>query len=515
MEPYVLEMQGITKRFSGVKALDNVSFRVKPGRIHALVGENGAGKSTLMNILSGVYAYGEYDGDIFIYGETESCKFKSIKDSEQRGIAIIHQELALVPELSVAENIFLGNERQKFGVINWTQTRRKAAEVMKLVGLNVSVEARVRDLGLGMQQLIEIAKALSKDVKLLILDEPTAALNDEDSAYLLNLLVDLKNKGISCILISHKLNEVLKVAQEITVLRDGQTIDTVSIEEATEDIIIKLMVGRDLVDRYPKREHKTGEICFEVSNWNVYDPIDQFRKTISDVNFNTRKGEIVGLYGLMGAGRTELALSIFGRYYGTRISGNLKVNGREVIFKSTSDAINNGIAYVTEDRKLAGLVLISSIRDNISLVALNRVSKHNVIDINVDNKVAEEYREKLGIRSTGILQQVGSLSGGNQQKVMFSKWIFSQPDILILDEPTRGVDVGAKYEIYSIINELASKGNSVLMISSELPELLGMCDRIYVMNRGMIVGEVNAENASQETIMRCIMESNKAEGMEQ
>jgi len=517
MEQYVLEMRGITKRFSGVKALDNVNFRVKPGRIHALVGENGAGKSTLMNILSGVYTYGDYEGDILVNvsGTEESCKFKSIKDSEHKGIAIIHQELALVPELSVAENIFLGNEQQKFGVMNWTATRVKAAEIMKHVGLDISVETKVRHLGLGMQQLIEIAKALSKDVRVLILDEPTAALNDEDSAYLLDLLVELKNKGITCILISHKLNEVIRVAQEITVLRDGQTIDTLSIDEATEDKIIKLMVGRDLVDRFPKREHKIGDVRFEINDWNVYDPQDHFRKVISNVSLNTRKGEIVGLYGLMGAGRTELALSIFGRFYGAKISGSVKVDGREVNIKTVKDAIKNGIAYVTEDRKQAGLVLIAPIKDNISLVSLDRVSKRAVIDSNLDIKVAEEYREKLSIRSTGILQRVGSLSGGNQQKVMFSKWIFSQPDILVLDEPTRGVDVGAKYEIYSIINELTGEGKSVLMISSELPELLGMCDRIYVLNRGMIVGEVKAEDATQEIIMRFIMESNKLEGVGQ
>jgi len=509
MEQYVLEMRGITKRFSGVKALDNVNFRVKPGQIHALVGENGAGKSTLMNILSGVYGYGEYEGEIFMHGSGEPCRFKNIKDSENTGIAIIHQELALVPNLTVAENIFLGNERQKYGVMNWTQTRIKAAEIMKHVGLNLSVEARIRDLGMGMQQLIEIAKALSKDVQLLILDEPTAALNDEDSAYLLNLLVELKNKGITCILISHKLNEVIKVAQEITVIRDGQTIDTVPIEEATEDKIIKLMVGRDLVDRYPKRDHKIGDVCFEINDWNVYDPTDQFRRVINNVNLETKKGEVVGLYGLMGAGRTELALSVFGRFYGVKITGNVKVDGKNVVIKTVRDAIKNGIAYVTEDRKLAGLVLISAIKDNISLASLERVSKYNVINNNEDNKVAEEYREKLNIRSTGILQRVSSLSGGNQQKVLFSKWIFSRPEILILDEPTRGVDVGAKYEIYSIINELAENGKSVLMISSELPELLGMCDRIYVMNRGMIIGEVSAADATQENIMRFIMESNR------
>ncbi|MCL2034394.1 MAG: ATP-binding cassette domain-containing protein [Oscillospiraceae bacterium] len=514
MDKYILEMRGITKLFSGVAALKNVNFRVKPGQIHALVGENGAGKSTLMNILSGVYPYGEYEGDILLDGGNV-CKFKTIKDSERKGIAIIHQELALVPELSVAENIFIGNEQAKRGVIDWNQTRNKAAEIMKMVGLDISVEARIRDLGLGKQQLIEIAKALSKDVRVLILDEPTAALNDEDSAYLLNLLVELKDKGITCILISHKLNEIVRVAQEITVLRDGETIDTIDIADATEDIIIKLMVGRDLTDRYPKREHKVGDVCFEINDWNVFDPLDSHRKIINHVNLFSRRGEVVGLYGLMGAGRTELALSVFGKFYGTKISGKIKVDGKDIVIKTVRDAIKNGIAYATEDRKQAGLVLINTIRDNITLVALDKVSRRNVIDDNEENKVAEEYRQKLNIKSSSIMQKVGSLSGGNQQKVMFSKWIFAHPEVLILDEPTRGVDVGAKYEIYSIINELAGTNKSVLMISSELPELLGMCDRIYVLNRGMVVGEVNAKEATQENIMRFIMESNKYEGVEQ
>jgi len=506
-------MRGITKIFPGVKALDNVNFSVKPGQIHALVGENGAGKSTLMNVLSGVFTYGEYEGDIIMDDSDEPCKFRSIKDSERNGIAIIHQELALVPELSVAENIFLGNERQKSGILNWHETRLKAAEALKLVGLDISVDTKVRHLGVGMQQLLEIAKALSKDVRLLILDEPTAALNDEDSSYLLDLLVDLKDKGITCILISHKLNEVVKVAQEITVLRDGSSMGTIPIDEANEDIIIKMMVGRDMVDRYPKRDRNVGDICFEVSDWNVYDPTDHFRKVISDVNINTRNGEVVGLYGLMGAGRTELALSLFGRHFGIKISGNIKIDGQDVLIRTIKDAIDNGLAYLTEDRKQAGLSLIHSIKDNISLVAIDKVSKSHVINNNEDIKIAEDYRKRLNIRTPGILQRVGNLSGGNQQKVLFSKWIFSGPETLILDEPTRGVDVGAKYEIYSIINDLVSDGKSVLMISSELPELLGMCDRIYVLNRGKIVGEIKTEDATQEKIMHFIMESNREEGV--
>jgi len=510
MEQYILEMRGITKRFPGVVALKDVNFSVKPGQIHALVGENGAGKSTLMNILSGVYPHGDYEGQILMDSGT-ACRFRNIKDSEEKGIAIIHQELALVPELSVAENIFLGNEQQKMGVVNWNHTRSRAAEMIKMVGVDIQVESRVRDLGLGKQQLIEIAKALSKDVRVLILDEPTAALNDEDSSHLLQLLVDLKNKGIACILISHKLNEVVRVADEVTVLRDGETIETLGIQDASEDNIIRLMVGRVLADRFPKRAHQVGDICFEVKDWNVFDPLDSSRQTISGVNICSRRGEVVGLYGLMGAGRTELALSIFGRSYGTKISGKVLVDGKEAATRTVADAIKSGIAYATEDRKQAGLVLIATIKDNISLCALQKVSNHGVLDNNEDNKIAEQYREKLSIRSSSILQHVRNLSGGNQQKVMFSKWIFADQQVLILDEPTRGVDVGAKYEIYSIINELAGRGKSVVMISSELPELLGMCDRIYVVNNGEIVGELTAEEATQEEIMRFIMESNKKE----
>jgi len=510
MEQYILEMKNITKTFPGVKALDNVNLQVKPRHIHALVGENGAGKSTLMNILSGVYPHGTYEGDIVVEGEV--CAFRSINESEAKGIAIIHQELALIPSLSIAENVFLGNEQVERGIIiDWDKTRIKTIEMLKKVGLNENTETKVKDIGLGKQQLVEIIKALAKDVKILILDEPTAALNDEDSSHLLDLLVELKEHGITSIIISHKLNEVTKVADEITIIRDGATIETLvkGEDDITEERIIKGMVGREINDRFPKRVHEIGKVSFEVENWNVYDPLDVDKHVIQDVNINVRKGEVVGIAGLMGAGRTEFAMSVFGKAYGTKISGTIRKDGQELALHDVSDAIKNGIAYATEDRKSAGLILIDDIKRNITLPSLGSITNKFSIDDNKEIKVGEEFREKLNIKSSSILQKAGNLSGGNQQKVVFSKWIFADPDVLFLDEPTRGIDVGAKYEIYTIINELAEKGKSIVMISSELPEILGMCDRIYVMNRGRIVGELMASEASQEKIMQCIMQSNK------
>lgn len=510
MEQYALEMRNITKTFPGVKALDNVNLKIKPLHIHALVGENGAGKSTLMNVLSGVYPHGTYEGDIIIDGQV--CSFKNIKESEAKGIAIIHQELALIPQLSIAENVFLGNEQTGFGpVISWDKTRIKTMEMMKKVGLHENIDTRIQDIGMGKQQLVEIIKALAKDIKILILDEPTAALNDEDSKHLLDLLLDLKQHGITSIIISHKLNEVTRVADEITVLRDGKTIETLvkGVDDISEARIIKGMVGRELVDRFPKRSHKIGEVCFEVKNWSAYDPKDESKLVLDNISINTRRGEVVGIAGLMGAGRTEFAMSIFGKSYGKKIKGKIIKDGKEITINNVSDAIRHGIAYTTEDRKNAGLILIDSIKRNISLTAFHKISKGIVIDENKEIKVAEDYREKLRIKSSSILQKAGNLSGGNQQKVVFSKWIFSDPDVLILDEPTRGIDVGAKYEIYSVINELTENGKTIILISSELPEILGMCDRVYVMNEGRIVGELSDGDASQENIMQCIMQSNQ------
>ncbi|MFC5470709.1 multiple monosaccharide ABC transporter ATP-binding protein [Cohnella suwonensis] len=497
----ILEMRKITKTFPGVKALEDVQLQVMEGEVHALCGENGAGKSTLMKVLSGVYPYGSYEGDILYKNKT--CEFKDIKQSENVGIVIIHQELALIPYLSIAENIFLGNEQKRGGVIDWNETIVRTRELLATVGLNENPNTLIASLGVGKQQLVEIAKALSKKVQLLILDEPTAALNEEDSENLLKLILQLKGQGISSIIISHKLNEIAKVADSITILRDGKTIETLDMraDEVTEDRIIKGMVGRELTQRYPERDPKIGGTIFEVKNWTVYHP-NQARKVIDNVHFHIRKGEIVGIAGLMGAGRTELAMSIFGKSYGRGISGQILKDGREVQFRSISEAIDNGVAYVTEDRKHYGLVLIDDIKRNISLTSLKKISRRTVVNENEEVVVAESFRKKMNIKTPSVLQITGNLSGGNQQKVVLSKWIFSEPDILILDEPTRGIDVGAKYEIYTIINQLAAEGKGVLVISSELPEILGMCDRIYMMSEGRITGEVNREDATQEQLMK-------------
>lgn len=510
MSEYILEMRNITKVFPGVKALDNVSLKVKKGQIHALVGENGAGKSTLMNILSGIYPYGTYSGEIYFDGK--KCEFKNIRESEKAGIAIIHQELALNPYMTIAENIFLGNERAVNGIINWDLTNQEAKKLMQKVGLNEKHNTFIRDIGVGKQQLVEIAKALSKEVRLLILDEPTAALNDKDSENLLNLLMELNREhGLTCIIISHKIHEVTKISEEITVIRDGALIETLEKgkDDVSENRIIKGMVGRELVNRFPPRTPKIGDIGFEVKDWVVYDPLDEDKMRIKNVSFNVRKGEVVGIAGLMGAGRTELAMSIFGKAYGKKISGTIFKDGREVKLNSISEAIDAGLAYATEDRKTAGLILIDDIRRNVTLASLGKISQNGVINDNIEIREAEIQKKKLGIKCSSIFQKAGNLSGGNQQKVVLSKWIFSEPDVLFLDEPTRGIDVGAKYEIYNIINQLADQGKCIVVISSELPEILGTCDRIYIMNEGRFVGEMTKEEASQESIMKCILQSSQ------
>ena len=512
MSEVILEMRNITKIFPGVKALDNVSFSVTQGEIHALVGENGAGKSTLMKVLSGVYPHGTYDGDIYFLGK--ECRFQDIHQSEEVGLVIIHQELALVPLLSIAENLFLGNERAKNGVIDWNESFSKTKELLDKVGLHELPSTLITNMGVGKQQLVEIAKALAKKVKLLILDEPTASLNDDDSEKLLGLLLQLKENGISSILISHKLSEVNKIADSITILRDGATIETLDCrkDKITEDRIIRGMVGRDLTHRFPPRDSKIGEVIFEVRDWNVYHPIHEDRKVSTDININVHKGEVVGISGLMGAGRTELAMSIFGRSYGTRISGKAYRNGKETDISTIDKAISNGIAYATEDRKAYGLVLIQEIKDNITLANLEAISERGVINEPKEMAATSEYRDKLNIKCSSIRQLALNLSGGNQQKVVLSKWLFANPDILILDEPTRGIDVGAKYEIYTIINRLASEGKGIIFISSELPEILGVCDRIYVMREGKIVGEMPAKEASQEKVMKYIMTEQEVMG---
>ena len=513
MAKVILEMKNITKTFPGVKALDNVNLQVEEGEIHALVGENGAGKSTLMNVLSGIYPYGTYEGDIIYNGEV--CKFNKIKDSEEKGIVIIHQELALIPYMSIGENMFLGNERGKAAAIDWNETYGEADKFLKMVGLSDSSRTLVKELGTGKQQLVEIAKALAKHAKLLILDEPTSSLNEKDSRALLDLLLRFKKEnGLTSIIISHKLNEVSYVADKITVVRDGATIETLdkATTEISEDRIIKGMVGREITDRFPKRHDvEIGDINLEVKNWSVYHPLYPEKKVVDNVSFNVRKGEVVGIYGLMGAGRTELAMSIFGKTYGTGITGVMTLNGREVNLKNAKEAIKAKLAYVTEDRKGNGLVLNNPIKINTTLANLEAVSEKSIIDKDKEYQVAVEYKDKLRTKTPSVEQNVGNLSGGNQQKVLLAKWMFAEPEVLLLDEPTRGIDVGAKYEIYCIINDLVKAGKSVVMISSELPETIGMSDRIYVMNEGKFVGELKQEEASQESIMACIMRSGRGE----
>ncbi|MGY1844640.1 multiple monosaccharide ABC transporter ATP-binding protein [Modestobacter sp. SYSU DS0875] len=501
MDDNILEMRSITKTFPGVKALADVSLAVRRGEVHAICGENGAGKSTLMKVLSGVYPAGTYDGEIVFDGEV--CRFSGIRDSEQVGIVIIHQELALVPYLSIAENIFLGNERRgRAGIIDWNKAHAEAARLLDQVGLRENPTTPVGQLGVGKQQLVEIAKALSKDVKLLILDEPTAALNDTDSAHLLGLLRTLQERGITSIMISHKLNEIAAIAQSTTIIRDGRTVETLDMADpsVTTDRIIRGMVGRDLESYYPERESHPGEEVFRVEDWSVKHPV-QDRLVVDHASLNVRAGEVVGIAGLMGAGRTELAMSIFGRSYGRDITGRLFMHGREVKARTVAEAIENGIAYATEDRKRYGLNLIEDIRRNVSAAALGKLSRRGWVNGNEETKVAEESRRSMNIKAPSVSSIVGKLSGGNQQKVVLSKWLFTDPEVLILDEPTRGIDVGAKYEIYTIINRLVAAGKAVIVISSELPELLGICDRVYTLSAGRITGELPVREATQESLM--------------
>jgi len=502
MSTPILEMKNITKTFPGVRALSNVTFAVAPHEIHCLVGENGAGKSTLMKVLSGVHPHGEYTGDIVFEGKTQV--FHGIADSEKAGIAIIYQELALVPDMSVYDNIFLGHEIHRGITVNLNETIRRASEMLNKVKLDVNPETLVKDLGVGKQQLVEIAKALSRNVKLLVLDEPTAALNEDDCENLFAILRDLKNHGVTCVLISHKLREVIKIADTVTVLRDGQTICTLDAHkgEVSEAVLIKNMVGREINNVYPSRERKRAtEEVLSVKGWNAFN-LKTGRPVLKDVSFNVKKGEIVGFAGLMGSGRTELARSIFGNPDGFRVSGELTVRGRPVHYHHPQEAIDDGVAYATEDRKLNGLILIQDVKQNITLANLKAIANRGIVDDNAEVKEADGYKNALNIKTPSLEQLVYNLSGGNQQKVSVAKWLFVKPQILILDEPTRGIDVGAKYEIYQIMNRLVSEGMSIIMISSELPEVLGMSDRVYVISSGKITGELPVSEATQEKIMQ-------------
>ncbi|NLJ47639.1 MAG: sugar ABC transporter ATP-binding protein [Treponema sp.] len=502
MSEPILEMRNITKTFPGVRALSDVSFRVTEGEIHCLVGENGAGKSTLMKVLSGVYPHGTYEGEILLKGKPQ--RFHGIADSERAGIGIIYQELALVPDMTVYDNICLGHEIRSGLTVDLNETIKKASEMLTKVRLKLDPSAKVKDLGVGKQQLVEIAKALSRDVRILILDEPTAALNEDDCDNLLDILRGLKRDGVTCIMISHKLKEVIRIADTVTVLRDGRTVCTLDAGkgEVSEGILIKHMVGREIDDIYPKRAGKSvGEVVLEARNWTVYSH-GLGRTVLKDVNFNVRRGEIVGFAGLMGSGRTELARSVFGNPDGYRVEGELLVEGRPVRFGDPRAAIEAGVAYASEDRKKNGLILIQDVKQNITLANLRALASRGVVDGNSEAKVAEDYRSALSIKTPSIDQKVLNLSGGNQQKVSVAKWLFVRPKVLILDEPTRGIDVGAKYEIYTLMNKLVADGMSIIMISSELPEVLGMSDRVYIVSTGRITGELSVEEADQEKIMR-------------
>ncbi len=507
----ILEMRNITKVFPGVKALDQVNIEVEAQEIHALCGENGAGKSTLMKVLSGIHPYGTYDGEIIYDGEP--CRFRTIRDSERKGIVIIHQELALVPYLSIAENMFLGNEQLKRrGIIDWDKTYSACSRYLEMVGLSENPRTLIKDIGVGKQQLVEIAKALAKNVRLLILDEPTSSLNEQDAKNLLDMLIRFKSEGITSILISHKLNEISYCSDKITIIRDGQTIETLvkGRDELSEARIIRGMVGREMTHRFPQREHHIGDVSLEIRDWSVYHPQFSERKVVDNVSMTLRRGEVVGVSGLIGAGRTELCMSVFGHAYGTNISGELYLDGKKIHLHDIPTAIEHGIMYVTEDRKGDGLILTESIKHNISIVRPAFISEHGVIDQDLETIKAKQYSAELGVKTPSIEQQVGNLSGGNQQKALLAKSLFAEPDILMLDEPTRGVDVGAKYEIYEIINKMVESGKSVLMVSSELPELLGMADRIYVMNEGHLVAELqNDGTVTQEEIMGYILRDSK------
>lgn len=509
--PLILQMQGITKTFPGVRALDNVTLEVHRGDIHSICGENGAGKSTLMKVLSGVYPYGSYEGQIIYAGK--EVAFKDIKESEHAGIVIIHQELTMIPELSITENIYLGNEIIKNGLIDWDTARHLTMELLTRVGLTVNPDTLIKNLGVGQQQLVEIAKALSKDVKLLILDEPTSALNEADSENLLNLMRDLKNKDITCIMISHKLNEIAAISDAVTVIRDGRTVETYAIEDGQvdEDRIIRSMVGRSIENRYPIHESHPGDIVFEVSDWCVEDPNISGRLVCKNSNFFVKAGEVVGFAGLMGAGRTELMRSLFGQNYGIYRGGTIKIRGNQVHVSTVSSAIRQGIAYVPEDRKSLGLNLIDNIRTTIVSANLKAILRGGLLDFAKELQAAEKYKNSLNIKSSGVGVGVTTLSGGNQQKVVLGKWMFTEPEVLILDEPTRGIDVGAKYEIYRLIHELADQGKAVILVSSELPELLGMSDRIYTIFEGSITGVFNQGEADQEKLMRLMTSTSAVE----
>ena len=491
-------MENITKEFPGVKALDGVSLTLEPGEFHALVGENGAGKSTLMKVLSGVYPYGSYGGDIRINGEVK--QFRGVRDSENAGVAIIFQELSLVKELTVGENIFLGREPSSFGVVNWSELYHKASKLLQDLNLNIDPRVKVGSLGIGQQQLVEIAKALSQKANILVLDEPTAALTESEVETLFVILEKLKARDVGMIYISHKLDEIFRMSDRITVLRDGRTIATHNAAELTKDRVIELMVGREVSNIFPESEHEFGEVALEVRGLSVYSTDGRSKKLVDDISFAVRRGEVLGIAGLMGAGRTELLMAIFGAWEGN-YTRQITVEGRQVEIDSPSEAIRNGIAFVTEDRKRFGLILDQTISDNMTLAGLKRISGQFLIHEAREVKAARAQMASLRVKANSPMTVAGTLSGGNQQKVVLGKWLLTNPKVLFLDEPTRGIDVGAKQEIYTEINKLAKEGLAIVLVSSELPEILGMSDRVIVLHEGRMTGEFVRADATPEKVM--------------
>jgi D-xylose transport system ATP-binding protein len=494
----LLEMRNITKEFPGVKALDGVTFDLYKGEFHALVGENGAGKSTLMKVLSGVYPFGTYGGDIRIDNETK--QFQNIREAEKAGIAIIFQELSLVKELTVGENIFLGREPSRFGVINWNELYQKAGQLLKNLNLPINPRTPVGNLGIGQQQLVEIAKALSQDARILVLDEPTAALTESEVETLFGILRNLQARGVGMIYISHKLDEVFEMSDRITVLRDGKTVGTNDAKDLTKDKVIALMVGREVGDIFPQTSHEFGKVALEVKHLTTFDPDLPTKKLVDDVSFHVRQGEVLGIAGLMGAGRTELLMSIFGAWKG-KSSGEVSVEGQRVNISSPVDAIKNGIGFVTEDRKRYGLLLEQAILDNLTLAGLKQISGKILTHRSREMAAAAGAMKSLKVKANSPSTIAGTLSGGNQQKVVLGKWLLINPKVLFLDEPTRGIDVGAKQEIYGEINKLAKEGLAIVMVSSELPEVMGLSDRVMVLHEGRKTGEFNKADATPERVM--------------
>lgn len=500
MNDNILEINNVTKKFPGVIALDDISFKVKKGTIHAICGENGAGKSTLMKILAGIYPQETYTGNIDFAGEKLLFSGESIKQASEKGIAIVHQELALVPQVTVGENVYLGREPHNLGRINWNKLFTDTKNLLAQYKLDIPFNGVVQDLSVGKQQMVEIAKSLSEDAELLILDEPTSALTDTEVSTLMRILSELRDQGKTCLYISHKLEEVFEISDEITVFRDGSVVGTVPTADVDSEKIISMMVGREMTERFPTSSHTPTDVILEVSEFSVASPENPSKNAVENVSFDLRKGEILGIAGLMGSGRSELVTALFGEY-GRNIKGQVRINGKPVKIKSASQAMENGIGFVPEDRKLKGLVVQQSIIKNISLPSLDKFSSRLSINKHLEVQQSEKIAKELGVKTPTLHALVSSLSGGNQQKVVIAKWLLTQPKILILDEPTRGIDVGAKYEIYKLMHKLTSEGIGVIMISSELPEVLGMSDRILVMHEGKHSGTLERSEATQEKIM--------------